>query len=82
MKIPNRDLLILFNQELMTPQAIQHEVDMLHEILYSVERIDSLVVAHELININKYRVSNKYREISSTFRQGVLKAFVFLNCKN
>ena len=39
----NRDLLVLFKEELMNPQAIEHEVEMLHELLYSVERIDNLI---------------------------------------
>jgi len=34
----NRDLLVLFNQELMTPQAIEHEVELLHQLLYNVEK--------------------------------------------
>ena len=52
----NRDLLVLFKEELMNPQAIEHEVEMLHELLYSVERIDNLIVAHEVINLNKYKI--------------------------
>ena len=28
----NRDLLVLFNQEIMTPQAIEHEVELLHQL--------------------------------------------------
>jgi hypothetical protein len=34
----NRDLLVLFKEELMSPQAIEHEVEMLHELLYDVEK--------------------------------------------
>jgi hypothetical protein len=48
----NRDLLVLFNQELMSPQAIEHQVDLLHELLYDVERMDNLVIAHEIIDLN------------------------------
>ena len=51
----NRDLLVLFNQELMTPQAIENEVELLHELLFSVERLDNLVSVHEVIDLNKYR---------------------------
>ena len=28
----NRDLLVLFKEELMNPQAIEHEVELLHEL--------------------------------------------------
>ena len=82
MNNPNRDLLVLFNQELMTPQAIEHEVELLHELLYTVERIDNLIVAHELIDLNKYKVIKKAFHLRTIFRQRTLKPFEFLNCKN
>ena len=42
----NRDLLVLFKQDLMTPQAIEHEVGWLHELLFTVERLDNFATAH------------------------------------
>jgi hypothetical protein len=78
----NRDLLVLFKEELMNPQAIEHEVEMLHEMLYSVERIDNLIVAHEVINLNKYKIISEKNVIRMTLRQNELKPFIFLNNKN
>jgi len=78
----NRDLLILFNQELMTPQAMEHEVEMLHELLCTVERTENLIVAHEIIDLNKYKIINKTLPLRAFFRKRESKAFVFLNCKN
>ena len=78
----NRDLLVLFKEELMNPQAIEHEVEMLHEMLYSVERIDNLIVAHEVINLNKYKIISDKNSIRMTLRQNELKPFIFLNNKN
>ena len=78
----NRDLLVLFKEELMSPQAIKHEVELLHELLYLVEKIDNLVIAHEVININKYKIQNKVSIIRTVLRSKVLKPFVFLNNKN
>ncbi len=78
----NRDLLVLFNQELMTPQSVEHEVELLHQLLYTIERIDNLVIAHEVIDLNRYKVSNKPLLLRTLFRQRTLKPFVFLNCKN
>ena len=78
----NRDLLVLFNQELMTPQAIEHEVELLHEILYSVENLDNIVAAHEVIDVNKYKIYNTPQQLRGVIRQRDLKPFVFLNCKN
>jgi hypothetical protein len=82
MNKPNRNLLVLFNQELMNPQAMEHEVDMLHELLYKVERLDNIITAHEVINLNKFKVINKGSYLRKIFRQRELKPFVFLNNKN
>lgn len=82
MNNPNRDLLVLFNQELMTPQSIEHEVELLHQLLYSIEKVENLVIAHEIIDLNRYKVINKPLHLRKLIRQRELKPFVFLNCKN
>ena len=78
----NRDLMVLFNQDLMTPQAIEHEVEWLHELLYSVERVDNLITAYEVIDINKYIISSKPQLLRKVFRSKQTKPFLFLNNKN
>ena len=82
MNRPNRDLLVLLKQELLTPQAMERQVEMLHELLYNVEQVENLIIAYEIINVNKYKVSSKPNHLRSIFRQRELKPFVFLNCKN
>ena len=39
----NRDLLVLFKEE-SNPQTIEHEVELLHELLFYVEKIENLVI--------------------------------------
>ncbi len=78
----NRDLLVLFNQELMSPKAMENEVELLHELLFTVERLENLVTAHEIIDLNKYKIINKEITLSKIIRLQELKPFVFLNCKN
>lgn len=78
----NRDLLVLFKQELKNPQAIEREVSWLHGLLYSVERLDNLVTAHELIDLCKYKVVNKQKAIRHYLSSNKEKPFVFLNNKN
>ena len=73
---------MLFKEELMSPQAIEHEVEMLHELLYAVEKIENLVIAHEVINLNNYKVQHQYHIIRNTIRRRELKPFVFLSNKN
>lgn len=78
----NRDLLVLFKEDVMSPQAIEHEVEMLHELLYAVEKIENLTIAHEVINVNRYKIYKQYHIIRNTIRRKTLKPFVFLNNKN
>lgn len=78
----NRDLLVMFNQELMSQQAIEQEVELLHEMLYHVERIDNLVIAHEVIDLNKYKIISRRMQVKEIIGSQELKPFVFLNCMN
>ncbi len=78
----NRDLLVLFKQELKSPQAIEREVSWLHGLLYSVEKTENLVPAHELIDLCKYKVIRQPQQIMRYLRSGKEKPFIFLNNKN
>ena len=66
----------------MTPQSIEHEVELLHRLLYNLERVENLVIAHEIIDLNRYMIINKPFQLHKLIRQRELKPFVFLNCKN
>ena len=79
---PNRDILVLFKQELMTAQAMERQVSLLHDLLYKVERLDNLVTAHELLDLNKFKVISKAFQINNYLRSGKEKPFVFLNNLN
>lgn len=78
----NRDLLVLFNQELMTPQAMEQEVNKLHELLFHVERTDNVATAFELIDLNKYKVIQTHHVVKRHIRSRKEVAFVFLNNRN
>ena len=82
MNNPNRDLLVLFNHEIMTQKAIEHEVEQLHQLLYAIEGIENLIITHEIIDLNKYKIINNDPKFRKLIRQRELKPFVFLNCKN
>jgi hypothetical protein len=77
----NRDLLVLFKEK-SNPKAIEHEVELLHELLFYVEKIDHLVKVYEVVNINKYKVSSNVKLVRETMANKILKPFVFLNNKN
>jgi hypothetical protein len=82
MNRPNRDLLVLFKQELMSPQAMEHEVELLHDMLYVLERSQAVLAAHEIIDLTKYKVINKLHLVRAVIRQRQEKPFIFLNNKN
>ena len=78
----NRDILVLLKQELMTPQAMERQVGLLHDMLYDVERLDNIVTSHELLDLNKFKKTSKPHLIKAYLRSGKEKPFVFLNNKN
>ena len=72
----NRDLLVLFKEK-SNPKSIEHEVELLHELLFYVEKIDNLITTYEVINVNKHRVSSTPKLVRETLSNKVLKPFVF-----
>ena len=72
----NRDLLVLFKEK-SNPQSIEHEVELLHELLFYVEKIDNLINTYEVVNINKYKISSNAKLVRETLGNKVLKPFVF-----
>ncbi len=77
----NRDLLVLFKEK-SNPQSIEHEVELLHELLFYVEKVENLVNAYEVINVNKYKISSNKKVVRETLGDRILKPFVFLFNKN
>ncbi len=83
MTTPNRDLLVMFSQRSMTQQDINREVMQLHQILFTTERLDNFVKAHEVLDLNKYKIVKNPIDIKKLLRQKKLqKPFVFFNNKN
>jgi hypothetical protein len=77
----NRDLLVLFKEK-STPHTIEHELELLHELLFYVEKMDNLVPAYEVININRYKIISNQKTVRETLGNKTLKPFVFLNNMN
>lgn len=77
MKKFNRELLVLLKEE-TNPKNIEHEVEQLHELLFDVERTESLIIAHEVVNINKRRITSANKRLKAILRLKELKPFVFL----
>lgn len=82
MKKQRRDLLVLIKDETHIPHSIDAEVEMLHEILYHVETMENLCVATEIIDLNKFKLVTKTRQLAKMLRLAELKPFQFVNNKN
>jgi hypothetical protein len=82
MKGTERDLMLLFKQELMSPQAVQKEMSFLNLILFNVERISTLASTCELIDIARGRMIRKPVAIKSYLKLREGKPFVFLFNRN
>ncbi|PWU04699.1 MAG: hypothetical protein C5B52_01075 [Bacteroidetes bacterium] len=82
MKTPNRDLLVLLRDEFMSEQAIEHEVEQLNEILFHVESVRNFCMAHEIVDLNKYKILSTHKFIVQVVKQKELKPFQFISNKN
>lgn len=79
----NRDLLVMFKQHAMSPEDIEREVMRLNDILFTAERPDNFVKAHEVLDLNRYRIINSPVEIKKMIRQKKdTKPFIFFSNKN
>jgi hypothetical protein len=82
MNKPNRDLLVLFKQGMLSPHALEIELHSLHQMLLQTERLAHIVTVHELIDLNRYKVIRKQFEIQKLIRSKKTTPFVFLNNLN
>lgn len=80
MKNTNRSLFILFKNEFMSEQAIEHEVENLQFILSCVDSDDQFCLANELVDRNK--ITDDPRKILKEALQIRLKPFRFIVNKN
>jgi hypothetical protein len=82
MKTPNRDLLVLVKDDRLNQEAIELELERLNRLLMIFETLEKLCIAHEVFDMNKYRIIRKDGKIRSVIAQRELKPFVFLFNKN
>jgi hypothetical protein len=80
MKNYNRDLLLLYKDEVYNDDLLQKEVECLHEILMQVERNDVFCRTHELVT--RTTITRKHKAILKAITWQELKPFHFLVSKN
>lgn len=82
MKTPNRDLLVLMKDEGLDKDAMENELEQLNQLLLYFETMDNFCTAHEVFDMNKYRIIHLPHIIQKIINQPELKPFVFICNKN
>ena len=82
MKNSNRDLLVLVRDANTDQDAIQYELQQLNRLLLRFETLESFCTAHEVFDLNKYRVVTKMSRLQKIIEQDEIKPFVFICNKN
>jgi hypothetical protein len=82
MKRPNRDLLVLVKEDQLNQDAIELELSRLNQLLVDLETVDNLCMAHEVADLNSYRMLLKFQQVNDVIRKKELKPFVFILNKN
>ena len=77
----NRDLIILAKDGVIDAVAFEQKVRAIHEMLYQVEGTQQFCQAHEVIDINHYRIIQKNYLVRKIISDRI-KPFVFLFNKN
>ncbi len=79
----NRDILVMFRQNEMSETEMEREVEQLNHILFTAERLDNFVQAHEVLDLNRYRIIINSTEIKKLIRSRKAgRAFLFFSNKN
>ena len=82
MKTPNRDLLVLVKNGHLNEKAIEVELEKLNQLLFNFETIQNLCIAHEVFDLNVYRIQNNLKLLKKVISRKRLKPFEFLFNKN
>ena len=82
MKRLKRDLILLRKDDQLDELNIEREVECLNYLLQTVETISSLCKAHELIDMNRFKIYQDTLSITKALKQKELKPFQFIINKN
>lgn len=82
MKNSNRDLLVLVKDGQVDQEAIQYELQQLNRLLLRFETVESFCTAHEVFDLNKYRVVTSMSRLQKIIEKDEIKPFIFICNKN
>ncbi|MFM2145480.1 MAG: hypothetical protein RL732_316 [Bacteroidota bacterium] len=82
MKAPNRDILVLVKDHDPDSPVVQQELELLNHLLLSVETMNSLCRAHEVLDLNRFERSSQFEKVYRLMRDRNPKPFIFLFNRN
>ncbi|MDX1935554.1 MAG: hypothetical protein SFU21_00475 [Flavihumibacter sp.] len=82
MKNANRDLLVLLKDDNTDQQIIGAQLAQLNKLLIRFETENNFCIAHELIDVNRYKIVQEKNRLLKLLQQQELKPFQFLINKN
>lgn len=82
MKNANRDLLVLVKDAYTNKEAMQYELQQLNMLLVNFETLESFCIAHEVFDIQKFRILTKKSQLQKIIERDTLKPFMFICNKN
>ncbi|MCS3797950.1 hypothetical protein [Niastella sp. OAS944] len=82
MKNANRDLLVLVKDAYTNKEAMQYELQQLNTLLVNFETLESFCIAHEVFDIQKFRILTKRSQLKKIIEKDTLKPFMFICNKN
>ena len=78
----NRDLLVLTKKASMNAEELEHEIELLNDLLYNVECFSVLCIANEVVDLNKYKIIQHPNIVKQRLMEKSEKPFVFICNKN
>ncbi len=78
----NRDMLVLTKRAAMNAEQLEHEIELLNNLLYLVESCNTVCLANEIIDLNRYKIIHNVFQIRQFLKNANLAPFVFICNKN
>lgn len=82
MKTPNRDLLVLVKDESFDKTFMENELEQLNRLLIRFETTENICMAHEVFDMNRYRIISKSVQVEKHIHRKELRPFIFICNKN
>lgn len=78
----HRDILLLMNQNLMSPQSLEDQVSVLHHMLFHAEQWPNVTTVTEVMDLTQYRIIRKSHQVKRYFKTKFESPFIFFVNRN